>query len=133
MDHSDWVLVVGVNNASFDGEGARGRGLTLSHGICIHADKAAGWAYLYCAMGSLAMKTNNMYLSPSLASVSHRDLTGILMRRPTTSSLTAGNDCVLHSIGLASDERTIWMPGRKGEVETDEEADTTGDGGAGRR
>jgi hypothetical protein len=116
MDHSDWVLVVGVNNASFDGEGARGRGLTL-----------------YCAMGSLAMKTNNMYLSPSLASVSHRDLTGILMRRPTTSSLTAGNDCVLHSIGLASDERTIWMPGRKGEVETDEEADTTGDGGAGRR
>jgi hypothetical protein len=30
-----------------------------------------------------------------------------------------------------SDERTYWRAGRKGEVETDEEADTTGDGGLG--
>jgi hypothetical protein len=35
---------------------------------------AAGWAYLYCALGPMAVKTNNVHLSPRLAAVSDRGL-----------------------------------------------------------
>jgi hypothetical protein len=95
------VVVVGASNASLDGEGARGEGTGSVHGICVHTDRAAEWAYLHCALGPMAMKTNNVHFSPRLAAVSHWGLTDVLMRQPATSLLTTGIAGVLHSIGLA--------------------------------
>jgi hypothetical protein len=127
--HTCLALVMGANSAGLDvGEGARGRGLILSHGICIHADGASGRAYLCCALGSMVVKTENVHLSLRLVAASSQGLTGVLMRQPSTPSLTAGiAGCCVQS-AWQSDERMIWRAGRKGEVETDEEVDALGTG-----
>jgi hypothetical protein len=50
-------------------------------------------------------------LSPRLAPVSHRGCTGILMRQPTTSSLTRGLPVFCIQSAWQSDKRTIWKAG----------------------